>query len=129
MNSTKQLYYIFKLKCPRCHKGNLFINPGLFVIKGFLKMPEKCRECNQDFRIEPDFYSTSLWIGFPIVLIVFTPLLFLGLHLNENYEISLKALLPIFLILCFALQIPIMRISRAILLHLTFNYFGGHKMK
>ena len=127
MDSRIELYYIFKLKCPRCHNGNLFTNPGLFVMRGFLKMPERCKKCNQDFRIEPEFYSTALWICFPIVLIVFVPLLFFGLYLNENYEISLKVILPIFLILCFLLQIPIMRISRAILLHLTFKYFGGHK--
>ncbi|WP_255357690.1 DUF983 domain-containing protein [Flavobacterium johnsoniae] len=96
-------------------------------MRGFFKMPERCKKCNQDFRIEPEFYSSALWIGFPIVLIVFVPLLFFGLYLNENYEISLKVILPIFLILCFLLQIPIMRISRAILLHLTFKYFGGHK--
>lgn len=129
MNSRVQLYHIFKLKCPRCHKGNLFTNPGLFVMSRFLKMPENCKNCKQDFKIEPGFYSTALWIGFPIVLIVFVPVLFLGLYLNENYEISLMVVLPIFLILCFALQIPIMRISRAILLHLTFNYFGGHKKR
>ena len=127
MNSKIQSYYILKLKCPRCHKGDLFANPGLFVMSGFLKMPERCKKCNQDFRIEPEFYSTALWIGFPIVLIVFIPLLFFGLYLNEYYGISLKVILPIFLILCFLLQIPIMRISRAILLHLTFKYFGGHK--
>ncbi|ABQ07458.1 DUF983 domain-containing protein [Flavobacterium johnsoniae] len=127
MNSKIQSYYMLKLKCPRCYKGDLFINPGLFVMTRFLKMHEKCKKCNQDFRIEPEFYSTALWIGFPIVLIVFIPLLFFGLYLNEYYGISLKVILPIFLILCFLLQIPIMRISRAILLHLTFKYFGWHK--
>lgn len=129
MDSRIPLKYILKLKCPRCHKGNLFTNPGLFVMSGFLKMPENCKHCHQDFRIEPGFYSAALWISYPIVLIVFIPLLFFGLYLNENYEIPFKVLLPVLVILCFALQIPIMRISRAILLHLTVKYFGGNKKK
>jgi uncharacterized protein (DUF983 family) len=90
-------------------------------------MPQNCPHCNQDFKIEPGFYSAALWISYPIVLIVFVPLLFLGLYLNENYEIPFKMLLPILVILCFLLQIPIMRISRAILIHLTINYVQGGK--
>ncbi|MEA9415823.1 MULTISPECIES: DUF983 domain-containing protein [unclassified Flavobacterium] len=127
MDTRIKLYNIFKLKCPRCYKGNLFTNRGLFVFNKILDMPQNCSHCNQDFKIEPGFYSAALWISYPIVLIVFIPLLFLGLYLNENYEISFKILLPVLVILCFLLQIPIMRISRAILIHLTINYVQGGK--
>jgi len=129
MDSKMPPFHMLKLKCPKCHRGDLFINQGMFAMARFLKMHEKCKRCGQDFRIEPDFYSTSLWIGFPIVLVVFAPLLVFGLYVSEIYEISLSIVLPILLLLYFALQIPIMRISRAILLYLTFNYFEGRKKK
>ncbi|WP_262711220.1 DUF983 domain-containing protein [Flavobacterium zhairuonense] len=95
----------------------------------FLKMHEKCKNCSQDFRMEPYFYWSSLWIGFSIVPGVFAPLLVLGLYLNEIYGISLSIVPPIFLFLYFVLQIPIMRISRAVLLHLAFKYFEGREKK
>lgn len=127
MNSRLRLYSIFKLRCPRCYKGNLFINPGLFVIRGILKMPANCKECNQDFKIEPGFYSAALWISYPIVLLIFIPLIFLIILLNERYGFSFEVLIPIFTIICLVLQIPIMRLSRAILIHMTINYFRADK--
>ena len=101
------------------------MKPGLFVLSGPLKMPEKCSHCHQDFKIEPGFYSAALWISYPIVLLVFIPMLFFGFYLNATYKISPKLLVPIFVIVAFLLQIPIMRVSRAILLHVTIRYCGG----
>lgn len=124
MKETTKLYNIFALKCPRCYKGSLFSNPGLFVFKSILKMPERCPHCNQDFRIEPGFYSASLWISYPIVLILFVPMIFAGFIIKEAYSISFEMMLGVFIIICFALQIPIMRISRALLLHFTIHYVG-----
>ncbi|WP_157494924.1 DUF983 domain-containing protein [Flavobacterium sp. KJJ] len=103
MKETTKLYNIFLLKCPRCYKGNLFTNPGLFVFKSILKMPERCPQCNQDFRIEPGFYSAALWISYPIVLILFVPMIFVGLILKEAYTISLGMALGFFIIICFGL--------------------------
>lgn len=76
MGSRIRLHYIVKLKCPRCQKGDLFTNPGLLVFKDVLKMPERCPNCNQDFKIEPGYYSAALWISYPLVLILFIPLIF-----------------------------------------------------
>ena len=125
MKKRTKLYNIFSLKCPRCYKGNLFTNPGLFVVKSILKMPNRCSHCHQDFRIEPGFYSASLWISYPIVLILFVPLIFLGFILKETYSLSFELVIGLFMVVCLALQIPIMRISRALLLHLTIHYMGG----
>lgn len=129
MNPRLRLYYIFKLKCPRCYKGNLFTNSGLFVTKRILKMPEKCKYCNQDFSIEPDFYSSASWISYPIVVFIYMPLIFLSIGLNQRYRFSLEILIPIFTIVCLVLQIPIARLSRAILIHMAINYFQSGKNK
>jgi uncharacterized protein (DUF983 family) len=127
MKKATKLYNIFSLKCPRCYQGNLFIKPGLLVFKSILKMPERCPHCNQDFRIEPGFYSASLWISYPIVLILFVPMIFFGFILKEAYSLSFEIMLAFFIIICFGLQIPIMRISRALLLHFTIHYVGSGK--
>jgi hypothetical protein len=88
-------------------------------------MPERCSHCHQDFRIEPGFYSASLWISYPIVLILFVPVIFFGFILKETYMFSFGIVIGLFMAICLALQIPIMRISRALLLHLTIQYMGG----
>ena len=113
---------IIKLKCPRCHRGNLFINPGLFVLTEILKMPDHCPECQQDFKIEPGFYTAALWISYPIVLTVFVPLVFFGIMMNEHYLISYLIIIPLLTLVCLILQIPIMRLSRAILINLTIGF-------
>ena len=40
------------MKCPSCHKGNMFTNKGIFPLNDLLKMPERCPVCNQKYEIE-----------------------------------------------------------------------------
>jgi uncharacterized protein (DUF983 family) len=121
MKKGTKLYSILKLKCPRCQVGNLFSNPGLFVFSGILEMPNKCSHCKQDFKLEPGFYTAALWISYPIVLIIFIPLLLLGLSL-DSINSFFKFLYPLIIIFSFMLQIPLMRIARAVLLNMTIDY-------
>lgn len=59
---------ILKLKCPRCHSGNLFINKNVYQYKGFFDMPEKCPKCQQDFEIEPGFYYGAMYISYGLTI-------------------------------------------------------------
>jgi uncharacterized protein (DUF983 family) len=122
-----KLYTIFKLKCPKCYIGNLFTNQGLFVVKEIRKMNRNCSHCNQDFKIEPNFYSAALWIKYPIILIIVVHLILLVIALNSMYGLSLKIQIPIFIIICLAMQVPIIRISKAVLINLTLNFIGDNK--
>ncbi|MCM4169853.1 DUF983 domain-containing protein [Arenibacter sp. TNZ] len=121
MKRGTKLYSILKLKCPRCQIGNLFNNPGLFVFSRILEMPNKCSCCQQDFKLEPGFYTAALWISYPIVLIIFMPLIILGFSLN-SIPGFFKIMYPFIILFSFMLQIPLMRISRAILLNMTIDY-------
>ena len=116
-----KLYSILKLKCPRCQIGDLFINPGLFVYSRILEMPHKCSCCKQDFKQEPGFYTAALWISYPIVLIIFIPLIILGFSL-DSVNSFFKIGYPFIILFSFMLQIPLMRIARAILLNMTIDY-------
>ncbi|PKQ45238.1 DUF983 domain-containing protein [Confluentibacter flavum] len=121
MKKGTKLYSVLKLKCPRCHIGNLFSNPGLFVFSRILEMPDKCPHCKQDFKLEPGFYTAALWISYPVVLLIFIPLILLGFSLDDLNSFF-KYLYPVIIILAFVLQIPLMRIARAILLNMTIDY-------
>lgn len=122
-----RLHTIFKLKCPKCYKGNLFTNQGLFVVKEIRKMNKNCTHCNQDFKIEPNFYSAASWIKYPIILIIVIHLILSVIGLNTVYGLSLKILIPIFMVICLAIQVPIIRISKAVLINLTLNFIGDNK--
>ncbi|MGS2740215.1 DUF983 domain-containing protein [Sinomicrobium sp. M5D2P17] len=101
--------------------GNLFSNPGLFVFSRILEMPDKCPHCKQDFKLEPGFYTAALWISYPIVLIIFIPLILLG-FLLDSIDSFFKFLSPFIILFSFMLQIPLMPIARAILLNMIINY-------
>jgi len=121
MKKGTKLYSILNLKCPRCQEGDLFINKGWIVFEQMLDMPRKCPSCSQSYRIEPGYYTAALWISYPIVLIVFIPLIFLGFSL-KNLSMFFTILYPGIVILCFLFQIPLMRFTRAILINMNVDF-------
>jgi len=121
MKKGTKLYSIVRLKCPRCQIGNLFCKPGFFVFSRALEMPDECPHCKQDFKLEPGFYTAALWISYPMVLVIFIPLILLGFSLDDLHWFF-KLLYPIIVLFSFILQIPLMRLARAILLNMTIDY-------
>jgi uncharacterized protein (DUF983 family) len=126
MKKGSKFYSIYKLKCPKCQIGDLFSKPGFFVYRNSLKMPDKCPHCGQDFIIEPGFYSATLWISYPILLVIIIPTIILGLSLKD-IKFFFKIITPGIIIILFLLQVPLMRISRAILLNLSVPYRTEYK--
>ena len=63
-------YSILKLKCPKCHEGNLFIHKNPCHVKRCLLMDDNCIICAQDFVIEPGFYYGALWMSYPVVVLI-----------------------------------------------------------
>jgi hypothetical protein len=82
-------------------------------------MPDKCPVCQQDFKIEPGFYSGALWVSFPILVLIAIPL---------SFYLIFATKLPVaidFLIIgavVFGLQPLIMRLSRAIWINVFVHY-------
>ena len=122
MTKGTKLYSVLNLKCPRCQKGDLFINRGWIVYKQILDMPEECSNCGLSYNVEPGFYTAALWISYPIVLVVFIPLIILGFSL-KNLHMFFTVLYPGIVVLSLLFQIPLMRFTRAILInmHIDFN--------
>lgn len=62
-------------KCPRCHKGEMFINKW-YHISSNNKMVERCAVCGQRTQLEPGFFhgtgyvSYALTVGFSIITFV-----------------------------------------------------------
>lgn len=109
---------ILHLKCPRCHKGNLFSAGNPYNLKHMLDMPDRCPVCKQDFRMEPGFYSGALWVSFPLIVLLAIPLWIVIF----NWEISEELTFLLFGLLIIGLQPVIMRYSRAIWIHVFVKY-------
>ena len=78
MNSVSSA---LKLKCPKCRKGDLFINSNPYVLKQLNKMNKSCSNCDLKFVIEPGFYQGAAYVSYGLQiltsLIVFNVLFWL----------------------------------------------------
>lgn len=120
----KKSYSILRLKCPRCHEGDLFVTRNAYNFKRMLDMPDRCPVCNQDFRIEPGFYSGALWVSFPLVMLISVPLWIIVFWFAD---LSFDMMFLMFGLLIFGLQPLIMRYSRAIWINVFVKYDPPHQ--
>lgn len=128
MKKGTKLYGILKCKCPRCQQGNLFSNQGLLAFSRALEMPDECSHCGQDFKLEPGFYTLALWISYPILMIILAPIIIVLITYPE-----LRSFTPFFYLIAIAIlvsiQVPLMRISRAIAIHMFIPYDNKYDTK
>jgi uncharacterized ion transporter superfamily protein YfcC len=57
------LYAIGLLKCPRCHRGDMYLTPTFSFKKSF-DMHDKCPYCDQRFTLETGFYYGAMFISY-----------------------------------------------------------------
>ena len=100
-------------KCPRCRKGDMFIDKNPWHLKNTLKMNKTCPVCSQPLDIEVGFYfgagyvSYALTVAFSAVTFILW-LRFIGL----NDETNLFYWLVINAALMLSVQPWLMRVSR-----------------
>lgn len=125
MRRGTKLYSILKMKCPRCHEGNLFLVRNPWKLKRVLEMPKRCPVCSQDFVIEPGFYTGALWTSYPIVILI--DLLLLSPILI--YPAYILLIVIGMVIISLLLQPVIMRWGRAIWINIFVNFDPFFKKK
>lgn len=116
-----KIYSIINLKCPRCHHGNLFVFDNSYNLKHMLDMPPQCPICQQDFKMEPGFYSGALWTSYPIVVLL---MIIIGVSIDKLFNLSILLNFIIISLVILMLQPIIMRIGRAIWINLFVKYRG-----
>lgn len=73
-------------------------------------MYDRCEKCNQDFQIEPGFYYGSIWMSYPLVVIITIAITsFFYLYLEVNFLFFIFILTTTML----SLQPFILRLGRA----------------
>lgn len=117
--AKSKMYSILRLKCPRCHEGDLFSNRNPYNLKDLDKMPDYCTKCGEDFQCEVGFYygammvshATTTVIAVIIHAIVFY---FYGWEIAPNL-ISITVIIVVFFPVIF-------RLSRAIWINMFSKY-------
>ncbi len=108
---------IFKSKCPKCRKGDLFTKP--FDIKKPLDMPRNCEVCGQRTEPEPGFYFGAMFLSY---IISGFALLFVALPLVFVFDWSVNATMVAVLFVAAVFYIKLLRLSRSLWIHISVKY-------
>ena len=63
------LVSLFKLKCPHCRKGDMFVSKSSYT-KGFTRMHEKCEVCGQLMEPEMAFYYGTGYVSYVLAVAI-----------------------------------------------------------
>ena len=60
------LQAIFKFKCPRCRKGDLFKFKNPYKLKHLNEMHERCSNCDLKYSLEPGFFQGAAYVSYAL---------------------------------------------------------------
>lgn len=108
------VFNLFRCKCPRCRKGDMFQDSNPWHLKHTMKMNKECPVCNQPLDIEVGFYFGSSYISYALTVALSVATfvawwVLIGFSLYDDrifYWLSLNAVLLI------VAQPYLMRVSR-----------------
>ena len=107
---------IFRSKCPRCRRGNMFKESSPYKLKTFMQMNERCPVCSQPLDMEPGFYYGTNMVSYTLA-ILFSALTFILWWFTIGFSTKDTRFfwwLGINAVLLVVLQPPLMRLSRAV---------------
>ena len=121
---TPSVLNIMTCKCPRCRKGNMFVDPNPYHLRRTMKMNKECPVCRQPFELEVGFYYGSSYVAYALsvafsVASLIAWWVIIGLSTDDNrffYWIGINAVLLVLL------QPYLMRLARAVWLLFFVRY-------
>lgn len=105
-------------KCPKCRKGNIFVNKHILPLKHCLKTVDHCPVCKQKIKVEHN-YGQGMNFVFIFVIYFFNLLWYwpvVGLSFKNN---SIYYYIAVSTIMVLVLQPWLMRFSRVLFLYLV----------
>lgn len=106
---------IFRNKCPRCRRGNMFTEANPYKLKTVLHMHERCPVCGQPLDMEPGFYYGTNMVSYGLA-VLFSALTFVAWWLLFGMTPISRFIswLTVNAVLLVLLQPPLMRLSRSV---------------
>lgn len=127
--TPNRLVSLAKMKCPNCHKGNLYTNKGVLPLGQMLDMPERCSACGQKYELEVGFWYGTGYVSYAIsvaliAVIAVAYALLVGFSWKDN---SIFYFIGIMISILIALQPWIMRYSRVLYIYIFIKYGQGNR--
>ena len=113
-----KLYAMGKMKCPRCHEGDLFETSTFSFQKSF-EMPDQCQHCGQSYMPEPGFYYGAMFISYAIWGWF---CIFFALTLIWGFGMGIYGAFGVILLLSVIFYVWLFRISRSIWINMMVKY-------
>lgn len=115
------LFSLLKEKCPKCRRGNIFKQKGVFPLSTCLQVHEHCENCGQKIKVENN-YGQGMNFVFIVIVFILTAIIYgliFGLSFKDN---SIFYYLGAGIILSLLLQPWLMRLSRVLFLYLVIPF-------
>ncbi|RAJ06580.1 uncharacterized protein (DUF983 family) [Chitinophaga skermanii] len=121
--------YVFKNKCPRCRRGDMFKNKNPYNLRKMMQMNDKCEVCKQPFDIEVGFYFGASYVAYAMTVAMSVATfiaywVFFGFDLYDN---SIIYWLIVNAVVLLIMQPLFMRLARAIWLSFFVRYNKNYK--
>ncbi|MFO0004725.1 MAG: DUF983 domain-containing protein, partial [bacterium] len=84
LNLKPVLYSIFFQRCPRCHKGHLFINRNPYKWTNWDKMHNECGNCGLHYEREPGFFQGAMYVSYALGVAVSVGVLLVDIAVGFN---------------------------------------------
>ncbi len=131
LNSEKPNRFIslLKMKCPNCHRGNMYTQKSIFPITKLMDMPDRCSNCDLKFEIETGFWfgtgyvSYALSVGTIFIAAVIFALTYGFTWRNNSIYIFIGVMISALILL----QPWIMRFSRVLYIYVFVKYGSSQK--
>ena len=108
---------LFRFKCPRCRRGNMFFIP--FRFKTAFDMKERCDQCHLNYTPEPGYYFGAMFISYIITAWVFVTIAFGAMYfLHFNVDQALM----IVIVFAMVFFVYFFRLGRSIWLAINVKY-------
>lgn len=119
MSNESKLGAAFRLKCPRCRTGNLFIDPNPYNLSMLGKMPRECPHCKLKLEPETGFYYGAMWISYAVGVLLSVIIICLAI-----FAFHMDVLWAFIIMVIFHLIISpyLFRFSRALWISFYVNY-------
>jgi hypothetical protein len=125
-----KLYSIFRMKCPRCHVGEMYEDPNPYNFGKLTRMHASCSHCGEDFKREPGFFfgaayvsyalTVAVWIAVLVALITFDALGWISYSFFEDTLLFFASG-----VITLVLLLPYLyRLSRSLWLNIFIKYEG-----
>jgi uncharacterized protein (DUF983 family) len=121
------LWSIFTNKCPRCRRGDMFVNKNAYsklTLKHIFAMPDKCEVCKQQYDMETGFWVGTSYVSYALTVAISVAtfvawFVLIGFGLEDKRIYWWLGLNALFLVL---IQPWLMRLSRVLYIRFFIGY-------